>query len=445
MQKKKLFNYSTRTFQIRMNNINLLYQVLADSKTSHSILKYLDIQDLNSFYLSSSIILNIINTNKIRERCLLESSENSLFFLENKFELINDKKIHSTWDISDKLYKKFYSQSHFVIKCFYFSFLILGVDLTSLLTACVKVDNSSNWLTQIPFIFHWFISVLLLVIYVLRYRNMKKKLKILIEEIIQETKDKYIHEKILLVKKLKLRMKNKQPIAFIQIALIFIIFYLPIMIKIFMEKVNSSYRKAFWASSALIFIYMFLQGLVKIIFKKIKYYKNKQYLYKKLYNKGKSEFFKKKMKILKSPEKKSCCGEIVLLITFFLMKIIIYFVMLFYLDCLGTKLDNFSESYSWFVLFSPVYVILFFIVSWGILYCYSIRKYSMLYKGRLYLTIFLILLCLVGNSVLIPLKLENYINISNYWPFGVFCIASVSVFYHYYLLKIQNRNEIITR
>ena len=151
------------------------------------------------------------------------------------------------------------------------------------------------------------------------------------------------------------------------------------------------------------------------------------------------------MKILKSPEKKSCCGEIVLLITFFLMKIIIYLVMLFYLDCLGAKLDNFSESYSWFVLFSPVYVILFFIVSWGILYCYSIRKYSMLYKGRLYLTIFLILLCLVGNSVLIPLKLENYINLSNYWPFGVFCIASVSVFYHYYLLKIQNRNEIITR
>lgn len=441
--KKK--NCSGKSVKIRMNNLNLFYQVLTDSKASYSILKYLDIQDLNSFYITSSIILNIINTNKIRERCLLESSENSLFFLENKFEIINDKKIHSAWDISDKLYNKFYSQSHFVIKCFYFSFLILGVDLTSLLTACVKIDNSSNWITQIPLIFHWFISVLLLMVYVLRYRNMKKKIKILIEETIHETKNKYIPEKILLVKKLTLRMKNKQPIAFVQIALLFIIFYLPIMIKIFMEKFNSSYRKAFWASSALIFIYLFLQGLIKIIFKKIKHYKNKHYLYKQLYHKGKSEFYQKKMKVLKSSQKRSFCGEIVLLITFFLMKIIIYLVMLFYLDCLGTKLDNFAESYSWFVLFSPVYVILFFVVSWGILYCYSIRKYAMLYKGRLYLTIFLILLCLIGNSVLIPLKLENHIHLSNYWPFGIFCIASVSVFYHYYLLKIQNRNEIITR
>ena len=138
----------------------------------------------------------------------------------------------------------------------------------------------------------------------------------------------------------------------------------------------------------------------------------------------------------------SCCGEITLMFSFFFMKVILYLVALFYLDCLGSKLDDFSDSYNWFVLFSPIYVILFFIVAWGILYCYSIRKYEMLYKGRLYATIILIVLSLIGNAVLIPLKLEEYIVLSSYWPFGIFCFATVSVFYHYYLLKIQNKSTI---
>ena len=66
----------------------------------------------------------------------------------------------------------------------------------------------------------------------------------------------------------------------------------------------------------------------------------------------------------------------------------------------------------------------------------------MLYKGRLYATIILIVLSLIGNAVLIPLKLEEYIVLSSYWPFGIFCFATVSVFYHYYLLKIQNKSTI---
>ena len=419
----------------------LFYQVLSDSKSAHSVLKYLTINELNSFMLTSSIVNHMIKSSQINE-LLIESSFNYLFINENKFDIRNKEKIHSAWAISDKLYRKFFTQSHFVIKCFYFSFLLLGVDLTSLLVACVNVDNSMSWQTQIPLIFHWLISVILLIVYVLRYRNLKRKMKVLIEKTISGSKEKYKNEMRYLAKKLKLRMKNKQPIAFGQITLIFIIFYFPVIIKLCMEKYVSSYRKAFWASSSLIFIYLFLQGLIKIILKKIIHRQNRPDGYKKIYLNGKSQFYKDKMLLYKKHEKVSCCGEITLMFSFFFMKVILYLVALFYLDCLGSKLDDFSDSYNWFVLFSPIYVILFFIVAWGILYCYSIRKYEMLYKGRLYATIILIVLSLIGNAVLIPLKLEEYIVLSSYWPFGIFCFATVSVFYHYYLLKIQNKSTI---
>ena len=211
----------------------LFYQVLSDSKSAHSVLKYLTINELNSFMLTSSIVNHMIKSSQIDE-LLIESSFNYLFINENKFDIRNKEKIHSAWAISDKLYRKFFTQSHFVIKCFYFSFLLLGVDLTSLLVACVNVDNSMSWQTQIPLIFHWLISVILLIVYVLRYRNLKRKMKVLIEKTISGSKEKYKNEMRYLAKKLKLRMKNKQPIAFVQITLMFIIFYFPVIIKLCM-------------------------------------------------------------------------------------------------------------------------------------------------------------------------------------------------------------------
>ena len=73
-------------------------------------------------------------------------------------------------------------------------------------------------------------------------------MKVLIEKTISGSKEKYKNEMRYLAKKLKLRMKNKQPIAFVQITLMFIIFYFPVIIKLCMEKYVSSYRKAFWTA-----------------------------------------------------------------------------------------------------------------------------------------------------------------------------------------------------
>lgn len=420
---------------------SLFDHIMIDEKLSQCIIKYLSYQNIVALLLSSKKLSYIISFNLFKNDCYNNSNFIFSFYYQNYFELLNSKTIKNIWLQADSLYKRFYSQSHFANKCFYFAFIVLGVDLSTFLVACVKLKKNLNFIYQIPMIFNWIISLVLCIVYILRYNNLKKTIKHLIKKSIVDNDKLYSDEKAFLAKKLKLRTKHKQPLAFLQVSLIFIIFYFPILVKTCMERVSSSYRKALWASSSLIFLYMLFRKLYKIIKKKLKYRKDKLYQYKKLYSFifKENQFYNKTITRYHKNEKESKCGEGILFFQFFFSSLVGYLIFLFYLDALGAKLDNPEESLSWFVLFSPAYIVLFFIIVWGILYCYSICKYNMIYKKRLCFTIIFIVLGLIGNVVIIPLMLEDRINISKYWPFGIFCFISILIFYNYYLLRKQKK------
>jgi hypothetical protein len=187
---------------------------------------------------------------------------------------------------------------------------------------------------------------------------------------------------------------------------------------------------------------MLLRKIYKIIKKKIKYRKDKPFLYKKLFSNNKEEMqlYKETMCKIKINEKRSNCGEVILLCSYIFGYLFGYLLLLIYLDALGSKLDNPNANISWIALFSPAYFVLMLVILWGVIYCYSIKgDKTLLNKKVLVITIIIIVLGLVGNVVIIPLMLENIINISTYWPFGVFCLITISIFYHYCLIQKQKR------
>ena len=426
-----------------MYNNSLFHTIISDSHLSNSIISYLSFKDILSLLSTSKRTSKSISYNLLINECYKSSPFTFSFYLQNHFEILNRKKILNALNTADKLYETFYYQSNFVIKCFYFSFLVLGVDLSTFLVACVKVDKRLNFIYQIPMIFNWIISVVLCIVYIFRYNSLKKRIKHLIKKnLTNMTTTSYNIEQIFLAKKMKLRNKHKQPIAFLQISLLFIIFYFPILVKTCMKYVKSSYRKAFWASSILIFLYMLLRKIYKIIKKKIKYRKDKPFLYKKLFsnNKEETQLYKETMCEIKINEKRSNCGEVILFCSYIFGYLFGYLLLLIYLDALGSKLDNPNENISWFALFSPAYFVLLLVILWGIIYCYSTKgDKTLLNKKVLVITIIIIVLGLVGNVVIIPLMLEDIINISTYWPFGVFCLITISIFYHYCLFQKQKR------
>lgn len=422
-----------------MNDKRHLFRILVNFKLSWKICKYLDLSDLNSLSLVSHSVNTLLKTNNIKERLCMKDSIDFIYLYNNEFEIVNEEKIKSAWEESDRLYNQFYSQSHFIIQCYYFSFLLLGIDLYSFLVAFKPMDDSSPWLTQIPFIFHWIISLVSLSLYVVRYKRLKKQMREIVKREIIQNDNLYKKEMLFLAKKLKLRTKNKQPMAFEKLSMSFIIFYVPVLIKLCAEKLGSSYKKAFWASTTLIFFYLFFESSILTIFKKCKARKVKRAEYRKLFEAGDTQFYDEKMREYLSSEVRSRCGESCSTLVFLIAKFVLFLIVSFYLDNLGAKFDGEEDSYSWFALFSPVYIAIVFILAWGILFSYSIRHYPLYFKWRFNVTVIIISLSICSNGILIPMQLEKIIRFSEYYPFGIFCLATVAIFYHFYLIKKYNK------
>lgn len=121
---------------------SLFENIMVEKKLSQSIIKYLSHQNFISLLLSSKKLSYIISFNLFRNYCYYNSNFIFSFYYQNHFELLNSKTIKNTWFLADNLYKIFYSQNYFANKCYYFAFIVLGVDLSTFLVACVELKKN---------------------------------------------------------------------------------------------------------------------------------------------------------------------------------------------------------------------------------------------------------------------------------------------------------------
>ncbi len=200
-----------------------------------------------------------------------------------------------------------------MIIVFYFSFLILGIDLFFFFLIIGKdnIKERIKWYSQIPYIFLWFESLIIIIVYIVRIKRV-------ISQIIQQIKTKIpnLNTKGInyLKKKIIYRINNLQPSSFWYISIYFLAFYLPILIKIVFEFLDTSYEKAYISVAWIVFIFFLLFDFIKLAYSVIKTCVTKIDNYQRIYNKGKSLYYLKKMKIIRKKEKRVFCGEFFLII-----------------------------------------------------------------------------------------------------------------------------------
>ena len=215
--------------------------------------------------------------------------------------------------------------------------------------------------------------------------------------------------------------------------------YLPILIKILFESLNTSYEKAYISMAWILFIFYFLVDFGKLTFKVIKNFTTKSDIYKKIYKKG--NFYLNQMKKFRKKEERVFLGEFILNILNFSIKCFFFAIILAYLKHLGRKFDNLKYSVKWKTLFIPIYVLNVIIIIWGILYIYSIRTYEIIHKTILYITIIIVMLSSLFLGISIPQILDENWNINIIFFLLGICVLNVSIIIHYYFMKKNRSNN----
>ena len=269
---------------------------------------------------------------------------------------------------------------------------------------------------------------------------MRKAKKIIKEKINKKLPMLSIKEVKNLRKKIQFRINNLQPLTFWYIAICFLFFYFPVLIKILFEKLKTSYEKAYITIAWFMFYFFLIFDLINLIYKNIKNWNIKTIKYKKIYNNGKSDFYLNKIEKYDNRNNKTYCNEYVLLIVHFGIKCFIFAVLLSYLKNLGRKFDNINYHVKWSSLFIPIYVINGFIFIWGILYIYSIKNYNIQKKPLLYLNIIIIILSSCVLSISVPQILDDNWNINLFIPAFGSLILTLSIFLLFFLIR-NNYNE----
>lgn len=214
---------------------------------------------------------------------------------------MNKETIETISIITDNIFNAFYIQTNRMIKCYYLSMILVGIDTYSLIIAFAQIKKGTNYLTQIPLMFNWTSSIVCLTVYLVRAKRMKRSIRNNIIDNKSKFKGLVNEVKIKdLTTKLQLRTKSRKPVAFQQAAIAFIIFYFPILVKLCLIT-TGSFKQAFYASSSMIFIYLFLSTLVVIIIKKVKHKDTKLVQYERLM--GNDASYKEKMKLIQNEAK----------------------------------------------------------------------------------------------------------------------------------------------
>ena len=371
----------------------------------------------------------------------LNNYRNFNLFKNFYFEIKNLKKIKEIILISDQIYMKTYKFLERLVAFFYFSFVVLVIDLFTLLIILIKDSKQLNSYCQIPFAILWLICIISGIIYLVVNNRLIKKINKLIESKITDATHSQNEQ---LAQKLKYRINNQQPIAFKLISISYILFYIPIIIKFLIKNFKKwSYQYAFSFVMSIIFIIYFFKQFYFFIQEKYNNRITKNFLYEKIYNNGDSLYYQNKIKNYISKSKKSYCGEIVMTISLYTTKIIIFIIVSLYFSALGKKLDDLESKTPYRFIFIPFYFITLIIIIWGILYIYSIKKFELKYKPILYINTCILVLCSIFDSVFVPLMLDQIIKINAIFPACNNILISISIFLHYFLVKNQKFNKMI--
>lgn len=417
-------------------------------KTKKKFEKFLNnYRNFNLFnsYLTTEEKKNIFKLNKkinfTYNKWLTKSNNDYLFNKNFYFEIKNLKKIKEIILISDQIYMKTYKFLERLVVFFYFSFVVLVIDLFPLLIILIKDSKHLNSYCQIPFIILWLICITSGIIYLMVNNRLIKKINKLIDSIITDATQSQNEQ---LAQKLKYRINNQQPIAFKLISISYILFYIPIIIKFLIKNFKKwSYQYAFTFVMSIIFIIYFFKQFYFFIQEKYNNRITKNFLYQKIYNNGDSLYYQNKIKNYKSKSKKSYCGEIVMTISLYTTKIIIFIIFSLYFSALGKKLDDLESKTSYRFIFIPFYIITAIVIIWGILYIYSIKKFELKYKPILYINTCVLVLCSILDSVFVPLMLDKIIKMNALFPVSINILISICIFLHYFLVKNQKFNKII--
>ena len=424
----------------KLQNKNLFIEILNDN-IGKEIFKYLSLEDELKIIILNKNIYKILTKQTFLHYKFLNKKLKDQFLFERKYkhQLLNLEKIKEILIASDDLFKKIYKQSNIMINIFYFSFLILGIDLffLGLILGKDKSKKKISWYSQLSYIFLWIESLLIIIIHLFKMRKAKKIIK---EKINKKLPMLSIKEVKNLRKKIQFRINNLQPLTFWYIAICFLFFYFPVLIKILFEKLKTSYEKAYITIAWFMFYFFLIFDLINLIYKNIKNWNRKTRKYKKIYNNGKSDFYLNKIEKYDNRNNKTYCNEYVLLIVHFGIKCFIFAVLLSYLKNLGRKFDNINYHVKWSSLFIPIYVINGFIFIWGILYIYSIKNYNIQKKPLLYLNIIIIILSSCVLSISVPQILDDNWNINLFIPAFGSLILTLSIFLLFYLNR-NNYNE----
>ena len=424
----------------KLQNKNLFIEILNDN-IGKEIFKYLSLEDELKIIILNKNIYKILTKQTFLHYKFLNKKLKDQFLFERKYkhQLLNLEKIKEILIASDDLFKKIYKQSNIMINIFYFSFLILGIDLffLGLILGKDKSKKKISWYSQLSYIFLWIESFLIIIIHLFKMRKAKKIIK---EKINKKLPMLSIKEVKNLRKKIQFRINNLQPLTFWYIAICFLFFYFPVLIKILFEKLKTSYEKAYITIAWFMFYFFLIFDLINLIYKNIKNWNIKTRKYKEIYNNGKSDFYLNKIEKYDNRNNKTYCNEYVLLIVHFGIKCFIFAVLLSYLKNLGRKFDNINYHVKWSSLFIPIYVINGFIFIWGILYIYSIKNYNIQKKPLLYLNIIIIILSSCVLSISVPQILDDNWNINLFIPAFGSLILTLSIFLLFFLIR-NNYNE----
>ena len=364
--------------------------------------------------------------------------------------------------MAQKLYDEFYTKNKNLIIIYIFLFLIIVIDLTSLLfNLKIKINNFSSRILLLPLLLEWFITLGFFISFKIKSKKLKYKIKQLIIDKKMFFKC-YNEENVTqLFKSLKLQGRHFKNSKFKHLLKSILLFLLPILIRNSLFQ-KASYKVIFSISAGLFYSYNFLFDLIKLILKRKKQCKynaklnqeNLNNCYKaiessdnhlslQIRNEQDNNLSLDDIEISlndndiyeRNKKMKSKFGEKYLNIAFIIIKAILGNLFIVYFSTIGEKLDGEKNTCTWIILFIPFYIciipaLLFCILH--VLSLYSIFKSSI---WKVIVTIFPCFLFFMINCVIIPLQLENRININPIIITIVFILGTIILFLHLLVLN----------
>ena len=369
--------------------------------------------------------------------------------------------------LTQKLYEEFYKQNKSLITIYTITFLLLVVDLTSLLITLYtkgvlkkKTENSPSWVLALPSIIYWFITLG----FYINFRVRKKKLKIKIKKLLEEKKNSikcYNNERLIKISKiLKLQGRQFKNSYFENLLITILLFLLPIIIKNYIfRKIN--FKTIFSVSASLFYGYDIIFVIINII---IKTRKRRLYNHELMSNNIKNSYNSICIGDLNSNQENneqdnnvsledidinvndnaiyernskmtSIIGENYLNISFLVVKSFMGILFIIYFTRIGEKLDDKTSSTTWVILFIPCYILFLPVILFCIFHCLSL--YSN-FKNKIWIPIITIFPCIftfVANSVIIPLKLDNKITFHEAFITVFFAMGTVFLLIHLYVIN----------